>query len=279
MNSRVFLCILDVSCIKTLIITTLINNSKINMKRFLSLVFCFCTVLGYGQTMAERVLKEARALSAQNKEAEALAKYKQVLGFEVNNYEALWNCSLLSSRTGKRETEKAKQKELYLIAKSYAEKALKVNANDVQSNYVMAVAMGRIALISDTREKIAAVRDIKKFAERAVELNPKHAPSLHVLSIWNLEVSELNWVERQVADKFFGGLPEASKTKALELCKKAAENEPEAILYQLDIGRIYKLMGDKATAKIYFTKVGTMKVKTPDDPGYQAEAKKTLETL
>lgn len=249
------------------------------MKQFLFIITVFLFSTASAQTMADKALKEARSLGAQFKETEALAKYKQVLAFDMNNYEALWNCSLLSARIGRREADPAKQKELYIIAKNYAEKAIKINANDVQSNYVMAVAMGRIALISDTKEKIAAVRDIKKYAERAVELSPNHAAANHVLAVWHLEVSELNWMERQVADKFFGGLPEASKDKAIQYCKKANEIEPNYILYQFDLGRMYRLNGDKANAKTAYTKVGTMKAVTPDDPGYQSEAKKILATL
>jgi tetratricopeptide (TPR) repeat protein len=249
------------------------------MKHFLLVIICMLSLPGFGQTMAEHTLKEARALNLQYKEVEALAKFKQVLGFELSNYEALWNCSILTSRIGSRETDKTKQKELFIIAKSYADKAYKVNPNDVQSNYVMAVVMGHMALLSDTKGKIAAVREIKKYAERAVELNPKHAPSLHVLGLWNLEVSDLNWVERQVADKFFGGLPAASRDKALGYCKKSVELEPNYIMYQFDLGRVYKSMGDKANAKIAFSKVLTMKVLTLEDPNYQQKAKKALETL
>ncbi len=263
--------------ISTCIFALYLQTTKMN--RF----FFFATFLlssgAFGQSMVDKVLKDARALSSQYKEPEALIKYKQVLAFDMNHYEATWNCSLLSARVGKRELDKAKQKDLYLVSKSYALKALNLNSGDVQSNYVMAVAMGRIALISDTKEKIAAVREIKKYAEKAVELGPKHAGANHVLAVWNLEVSELNWVERQVADKFFGGLPEASLDRALEWCKKAVEYDPNYILYQLDLGRIYKLKGDKANAKKAYQKVGIMSSLTLDDPGYQTEAKKILETL
>lgn len=248
-------------------------------KIFFCIVACLLFSGSHAQGMAEKLLKEARSLASQFKEPEALVKYKQVLAFDMNNYEALCNCSLLSSRIGKRESEKSKQVEYFNTAKSYAQKALAVNANDVESNYVMAVAMGRIAQISETKEKVAAVRDIKQYAEKAVQLNPKHAAANHVLAVWHLEVSELNWVERQVADKFFGGLPDASKEKAAEYCKKAIELSPDYILYQSDLGRIYKSMGDKAKAKECYTKVGTMKPVTPDDARYQSEAKKILTEL
>ncbi len=254
-------------------------SDKATMKRILSFLFCITSLVSFGQTMAEKVLKEARTLAAQNKEIEALAKYKQVLGFDMNSYEALWSCSLLSTRIGRREPDKEKQKALYLSARSYAEKSLKVNPNDVQSNYVMAVAMGRMALISDTKEKVAAVREVKKYADRALELAPQHAAANHIMAVWNLEVSELNWIERQVADKFFGGLPDASKDKALEYCKKAIALDPNYILYQFDLGRIYNSMGDKVNAKACYSKVGTMKAQTLDDPDYQGQAKKILDTL
>jgi tetratricopeptide (TPR) repeat protein len=242
-------------------------------------LFIVLSLTGMSQGMAEKLLKEARALSASYKETEALAKFKQVLAFDVNNYEALWNCSILSSKVGKREPDKEKQKEMFNQAKTYAQRALKVNENDVNSNFVMAVAMGRMALISNTTEKVAAVRDIKKYAEKAVSLNPNHAPANHVLASWHLGVYELNWVERQAADKLYGGLPDFSIDKALQYCQKAVELDNTYILYQYDLGRIYLSKGDKQKAKECFTKVGTMKVITLDDPHYQEEAKKALGSL
>jgi tetratricopeptide (TPR) repeat protein len=247
--------------------------------RFYILLLLILPLSGFSQGMADKLLKEAKALSAQYKEPEALAKFKQVLAFDANNYEALWNCSILSSKIGKREADKEKQKEMYLLAKSYAERALKVNENDVSSNYVMAVAMGRMALIAETKEKVAAVRDIKKYAEKAVSLNPNHAAANHVLASWHLGVNELNWMERQVADKFYGGLPDYSIDKAVQYCQKAVELDNTYILYQYDLGRIYLSKGDKAKAKECFTKVGNMKVITLDDPRYQDEAKKALASL
>ena len=90
---------------------------------FISVLFCFSSM---GQTMAEKVLKEAKALEAQNKEEEALSKFKMVLAFDINNYESFWNCSLLSAKVGRREVDKEKQKDYYLKAKIYAEKAFVV---------------------------------------------------------------------------------------------------------------------------------------------------------
>ena len=81
------------------------TQNRSEMKHFLVVAICILSLSGFGQTMADKVLKEARALASENKEAEAFVKYKQVLVFDMNNYEALWSCSLLSTRLGRRETD------------------------------------------------------------------------------------------------------------------------------------------------------------------------------
>jgi tetratricopeptide (TPR) repeat protein len=143
----------------------------------------------------------------------------------------------------------------------------------------MAVAMGRIALISPTKEKIAAVRDIKKYAENAVALNPSHAGAWHVLGVWNWEVSNLNAIERNVADWFFGGLPAASKDKAVEFFLKAVSLNSTDVLYQHDLGMLYKEKGEKEKAKTALEKCIKMTAQSPDDPGLIAEAKEKLKDL
>lgn len=248
-----------------------------NKKTILLLVSIIMFVVSDAQV--DNYLKEARQLRDAYKDREALGKFKQVLVFDANNLEALCNVSILSSKLGKREADKVKQKKLYNNAKSYAQKALKVNSNDVESNFSMALAMGRMAQISPTNEKVAAVRDIKKYAETALKINSKHAASWHLLAIWNLDVSNLNYAEKKAADWFFGGIPDASKTKAIECCQNAIKNNPTYLLYQYDMARIYSEAGDKTKAKEVLNKLVKQKPITPDDPGMLENARKMLSEL
>ncbi|HUP11693.1 MAG TPA: hypothetical protein VM187_05765, partial [Niastella sp.] len=118
------------------------------------------------------LLKEAQQLESSFKEPEALQKYLDVVRAQPANLTALIKISELYSILGKHQGSKDKQKEYYRNARGYAQKALQVNANSSDANVVMAIAMGRMALASSGEEKIKAVKDIKTYSEKCVQLDP-----------------------------------------------------------------------------------------------------------
>src|ERR1700754_1686112 len=98
--------------------------------------------------------KEAEKLEITFREYDALQKYKEVLRHQPTNLNALCRASDLCSRIGHREQDKAKRADYYKAAKTYAEVALKINPQSAEANFVMAVAMGRMAMISSGKEKV-----------------------------------------------------------------------------------------------------------------------------
>src|SRR6185295_16711236 len=114
------------------------------------------------------MLKDAQQLESSFKETEALQKYVEVLRHQSNNLTALCKVSELYTILGKRQPTKDKQRDFYRTAKSYAQKALQVNGNSSDANFVMSVAMGRIALMSSGEDKIRAIKEVKSYAEKSV---------------------------------------------------------------------------------------------------------------
>src|SRR5689334_17872694 len=108
------------------------------------------------------ITKDAEKLETSFHEYDALQKYKEVLRHQPANLNALCKASDLCSRIGHRETDKAKQLDYYNAAKKYAEVALKVNDKSAEANFVMAVAMGRMAMVSSGKQKVEYVNDIRK---------------------------------------------------------------------------------------------------------------------
>ena len=118
-------------------------------KKMRLLITCFVILfsinVSFSQTDINSLLTDGRALDAGAHEEEALQKFVAALKIDPDNYEANWQTSFLFSRIGNRQTDEEKKKQYFITAKVYAQKALKLNPTDAESNFVMAVAMGRMA--------------------------------------------------------------------------------------------------------------------------------------
>lgn len=242
--------------------------------------------LFYQTTFAQKhpnvsyLLQKAKELKVSYNEPQALNAYLKVLKFDSTNYNALWNASFLYSRVGNRFDNKEKQKEYFHKAKELAERALKVDSNDAESNFVMSVAMGRMALISGAKARVAASHDIKHYAEMALKYDSLHAGAWHVLGRWNYEVANLNFAERMAAHLLFGGLPKgASDQNAINDYKKAIKYDSDNMLYYRDLAIVYKKEGKKQKAVETLKQLLSLNPKSPDDPKYVKEAKEMLQKL
>ena len=121
------------------------------------------------------LLKDAQQLESAFKEPEALQKYLDVVRTQPTNLTALIKISELYSILGKHQGTKDKQKEYYRNARVYAQKALGVNPNSSDANVVMALAMGRMALISSGDDKVKAIVLFTLFIQKCLERMDKGA--------------------------------------------------------------------------------------------------------
>lgn len=252
------------------------------MKPLLILFFTiFVTISGFSQNVeVDSLVKQAAELRESFKEAESLALFEKVLAVDSQNYEANWSTSLLYSRLGYRQKSEKDQESYYRKAKSYAEKALAINSTDYYSNYVMGVAMGRIALISGARERVAASKEIKMYADKAVAADPSQAGGWHMLSRWHHKVANLNFAERAAANILFGGAPKgASNEEAISCMQKAVDLDGNLIMYKRDFANILADLDKEKEALKYAKEVQTMPIRSLDDPGYIEEMKKLAKKL
>jgi tetratricopeptide (TPR) repeat protein len=225
------------------------------------------------------LIKEGDDLVKAMKDEEAVKKYQEALKLSPNDLNALVRTSEMNSIIGNRQKDKKKKEEYYNAAKTYAESAIKVSATDADANYVMALSMGRMAMIKSGKEKVQNVRDIKKYADAALAINPNHFKALHVLGKWHLEVTMLNFAEKAALKVVYGGLPPASLPLAVLNFEKAKAIDPWFVLNYLELAKAYKENGQSDKAIEVLTKMLKLPPKTQDDPGYKAEGKKLLESL
>jgi len=199
---------------------------------------------GIGQ-MAQR----ADSLYADYEEERALKLYLEILDQKPDHYRSLWRSSFLHSRLGNRLDDKDEQARYFDRAINLAEQALDIDSTDSQSNFVMSVAMGRKALISGARDRVAASRAIKKYADRAIRYDSTNAGAWHILGRWHFKIANLNWVERLAANTLFGGIPgDASNEEAAQNIRKAVSLNDRYILYYYDLARVYKALGHEKQA-------------------------------
>ncbi|MBI2730864.1 MAG: hypothetical protein HYX40_08960 [Sphingobacteriales bacterium] len=244
----------------------------------LLLSFLFITVVSFSQTVNDLFVK-AEQYEKQLKEEEAYSIYKDIIKVEPRNIKALTMCSELASRIGKRQPDKTKSMDFYNAAKIYAQRALTVDSTNANANCAMAIAMGRMALISSGKEKVANVKEIKRYADVALKYDPKSFKAWHILGKWNYEVSNLNGLEKAAIKILYGGMPAASMNDAIKYYEKAKSLEPTFVLNLFELAKAYRKNGQDDKAIENITKLLKLPNRTAEDAWYKTEAKKMLEEL
>ncbi|MGB8192239.1 MAG: hypothetical protein WCF67_09985 [Chitinophagaceae bacterium] len=225
------------------------------------------------------LLREAERLEHSFREAEALQKYKEVLRIHPSNLTALCKSSDLSSRIGHRQTNKSTQADYYRAAKTYAESALKINPYSAEANFVMSVAMGRMAMLTGGKEKIQYVNEIRRYAENTLKYDPNNFKAYHVLGKWHYEVSDLSSFERTMAKWLFGGLPKASLQDAISYYEKSQLLEPMFSINYLELAKAYHRNKEDKKAIDLLTRLQTVPNKIEDDVRIKKEGKALLEDI
>ena len=252
---------------------------KTILKFFFSIFLCLLTSLLYAQDV-NPVIKEADELEASMKDAEAINKYKEVLKIQPKNIYALCKCSELCSRIGGRlKDDKIKQDDFYNAAKTYASAALQIDPDYSDANFVMSLVMGRDAIRKGGKEKIEAVKDVKKYADLSLKYDPKNYKAWYVLGKWYYEVNSLNYFERTAVKIFYGALPPASIEDAITCLEKSKSLNPNFILSYLSLAKAYEKKDEDNIARQNILVMLNLPDKTQDDEKIKSEGRDLLKKL
>jgi tetratricopeptide (TPR) repeat protein len=225
------------------------------------------------------LMQQAQAYEKAFKDDEALKKYVEVLKYDPLNMDALCKTSELYNIVGKRLPSKDDQKKYYKTGESYARKAIKVNPNHSEANFAMAISMGRIALVSSGKEKVAAVKEIKTYADKCIQLDPKNFKGYHVLGKWHYEVSDLNSFERWIVKITYGALPPSSLDESIKNYEKSRQLAPGFLLNYLELAKAYKRKGDISKARALLQQLQKLPPSASDDAKIKSLGKELLDDL
>jgi len=154
------------------------------------------------------VVEKASEKFDRGEEEESLELFLKVLEADSENYDALWNTSIIYARMGFRLDNESEMEEHFEIAKDYAEKAKEYYSDKGRSYYAYAVAVGRMTELMGTRDRIRAAHDIEENISKAVELIPEYAPVWHLYGVWHSDIANANRAERAAARLVSVGLPD-----------------------------------------------------------------------
>ena len=249
------------------------------MKSLVYIVFFFLVVPAVMTAQDITALqKEAERLEPASQE-ESYKRYQEILQLQPANINALCKSSQLCSSIGHRQASKSAQISYFKTARRYAETALRLQPAGSEPNFVMALAMGRIALISSGREKIEAVNDIRHYAEAAVRADNSNFKAWHVLGKWHYEVSNLNAFERTAARLLYGGLPPSSFQESIMYYEKSRTLNPDFALNYLELAKSYHRIDQNGKAIELLNKLMALNNKIQDDPQVKAEGRQLLKEL
>lgn len=164
-------------------------------------------------------------------------------------------------------------------ALGYAQRAVTLQPDNAVNVLSLAICHGKLAVHSGTGDKVRYSRLIKDDAERALALDPNYAWAHHVLGRWHYEIAELGTTARVFVRLFYGGLPDASTARGIELLERAVALEPDELNHHLELGFAYAAAGRAADARASWERGLAIPSRARHDDSSKLRAREALQRL
>ncbi len=227
----------------------------------------------------ESIMQEGLKMEQASNEKAALIKFREAQKLKPTDLTVLCKCSDLSGSIGNKEKSLKLRNKYFETSLSFAKIACNTYPKSDEANVSMSIALGRIALTKNGKDKIELVKDIKSYADNAIKLNPNNAIAWHVLGKWYYEISNLNFIEKNAVNLFFGKLPEASFQKSINAFEKAKILSKDFMQNYLELARAYKKTGQNRLALSNLNDLIKLPAKTQNDILLINEAKLLLNSI
>ncbi|XP_062044278.1 regulator of microtubule dynamics protein 1 isoform X2 [Lepus europaeus] len=181
------------------------------------------TAVVHATAKVEEVLEQADYLyesGETEKLYQLLTQYK-----ESEDAELLWRLARASRDIAQLSgTSEEEKKRLVYEALEYAKKALEKNESSFAAHKWYAICISDVGDYEGIKVKIANAYIIKEHFEKAIELNPKDATSIHLMGIWCYTFAEMPWYQRRIAKMLFATPPSSTYEEALGYFHRAEQD-------------------------------------------------------
>jgi Flp pilus assembly protein TadD len=212
----------------------------------------------------------------------ALEHYRKAVEGRPDDVEALWRLALACADVGKarEDADRKEAVELYREGVAAARRAVATSPGTPNAHFVLAVCLGRLALVEGGKTRIRLAREVEREAERTIELDPAHDGAYVVLGRWNEAVATVGWFRRAVGGVIYGSLPSgATVGKAAEMFRKAVELDPRQPGHRLEYARALAELGRYSEARKELRACLELPRVQWDDPAAKAEAARLLREI
>jgi len=134
-------------------------------------------------------------------------------------------------------------------------------------------------LVSSGKEKVVAVKEIKTYADKCIQLDAKNFKGYHVLGKWHYEVSDLNAFERWIVKITYGALPPSSIDESIKNYEKSKQLSPGFLLNYLELAKAYKRKGEINKARVLLEQLQKLPPTASDDVKIKSLGRKLLDDL
>ncbi len=229
-------------------------------------------------------LAAADAARCQRDPQQALMHLREALALDSLNYEANWRAARELTDMGKMTPDNQRQHRdsLYAEAHALAERAVRVDPNGADGHYMVAVAVGRVALTRGPRDRVRFAKVVRDEALRAIDLNPRHDGAMHVMGRWNAEIERLPGITKFFAKTFLGAsvFNEASWDNAVRYFTDAIAIDPNNIYHHLDLAEALIDADRPEEARPHLEHIATMEPACdPQDPDFKRQAAALLQRI
>ncbi|XP_039201387.1 regulator of microtubule dynamics protein 1 isoform X2 [Crotalus tigris] len=140
-------------------------------------------------------------------------KLYQLLSEHKNseNAQVLWRLArALRDLAHLSQTSAENKKQLAYEALDYAKKALEKDNTCYSVHKWYAICLSDVGDYEGIKNKIASAFVIKEHFQKAIDLNPKDATSLHLMGIWCYTFADMPWYQRNIATVLFSTPPSST---------------------------------------------------------------------
>lgn len=123
------------------------------------------------------------------------------------------------------------------------------------------------------------MKEVKRFADKALSINPHHAKANYALGKWHYEMTTLSGIKKIAVKLFYGGLPDGDIEKAIQYMEKCKSLEPYFVTNYLGLALAYKENRKPAQAIEVLNKLIKLPTRTSDDIASKAEGVRLLELM
>ncbi|XP_074997663.1 regulator of microtubule dynamics protein 1 isoform X5 [Calonectris borealis] len=122
--------------------------------------------------------------------------------------ELLWRLARASRDLAQLSSTSAeKKRQLAYEALECAKKALEKNESNFAAHKWYGICLSDVGDFEGIKTKIGNAIVIKEHFQRAIELNPKDATTIHLIGIWCYSFAEMPWYQRKIAATLFATPP------------------------------------------------------------------------